>query len=342
MLPPRWLVRTALGCACLLTIAVTTWLVGRALMTVVTVTAAVVAALLLSALLQPVHERLRRLRAPDWLASLATVVATLLVVAAVITLLLARVQSQQHDLRDAVAASVGQLRDVVHHSPLPLSEARLDAGASQLADTALSALPGPAAGAGIATQVLSGFALTLFLWFFFLKDGREMWSWLVGCVPRRHAGSVENGGRTVWDVLTSYIRGTTVVAAADALGIGAAMLVLGVPLAASLTCLVFLGAFVPIVGAFVSGALAVGVTLVTLGPVQALALLGCVVLVQQLEGNLLQPLVMGRALRLHPVAIVVSVAVGALVGGVLGALVVVPLVAVGYRLALRAAERSTP
>lgn len=206
----------------------------------------------------------------------------------------------------------------------------------------MTIVTGSAAGAGLATQVLSGMVLTVFLLFFFLKDGAQMWSWFLGWVPTGHATAVNRGGHAVWEVLTGYIRGTTLIAAVDAIGIGAGMLVLGVPLTASLTCLVFLGAYVPIVGAFVSGALATGITLVTLGPTQALVLLGVVVVVQQVEGNLLQPLVMGHTLQLHAVTTVVSVTIGALVGGVLGALVAVPLVAAAYRLMIQAREDERP
>ncbi len=335
MLPPRGLVRAALVCASLLVLAFTAWLVAHVLMTIMVVTASVVAALLLTALLEPVTHWLSRRGLPTWLAALLTVVGALTVIGGVITLLIARVQAQQKDLQAAVADSIQRLRELVLQSPLPISESRLDVGAKNLADAVVQALPDPAAGATLATQVLSAVVLTIFLWFFLLKDGRSMWAWAQDWAPRRHREGFVQGSHSVWDVLTGYIRGTTIIAAVDSLGIGAAMLALGVPLTASLTSLVFLGAFVPIVGAFVSGALAVAVTLVTLGPISALVLFGCVILVQQLEGNFLQPLVMGRALHLHPVVIVMAVTVGALVGGVLGAVVVVPLVAVAYRLALQ-------
>jgi predicted PurR-regulated permease PerM len=335
MLPARGLVRAALTCTCLLVLAFTAWLVAYALMDIVVVTASAVAALLLSALLLPLTTLLRRAGLPDWAAALLTIVIAVGAIGGLVTLLVTRVQAQQSDLQSAVADSVQQLRHLVLRSPLPISASRLDVGAKNLSDAAVHALPGPAAGANMAVQVLSALVLTVFLWFFLLKDGRAMWEWAVGWAPARHRARFVEATRTVWDVVTGYIHGTTVIAAVDALGIGAAMLALGVPLTASLTILVFIGAFIPIVGAFVSGALAVGVTLVTQGPVSALVLFGCVVLVQQLEGNLLQPLVMGRALRLHPVVIVTSVTIGALVGGVLGAVVVVPLVAVAYRLALQ-------
>lgn len=337
-LVPRWLARTALVCGCALLIAYTAWLVAHALLTITTVTAAVVAALLLTALTHPAHALLRRLRLPSALAALATVVVSLAVVVGVLVVVVERIRAQQADFRSAVVDTVDRLRD--YAAGLPFSTSQLDVGSQQLSDAALSVLPGPAQGAGLATQVLSGIALAVFLWFFLLKDGAGMWDWFVGWFPADRTGAVDRGGRAVWGVLTGYIRGTTVIAAADAVGIGLGMLVLGVPLTASLSCLVFLGAYVPIVGAVVTGALAVGVTLVTVGPVQALVLLGVVLVVQQVEGNLLQPLVMGRTLHLHPVAIVVSVTVGTLLAGVLGALVAVPLVAAVYRVLLQVRGRA--
>ncbi len=332
--PPSWLVRWALTSACVLVLAGTLVVVTRALAGVLTLTASVVAAVLLTALLEPAASALRNLRFPAWLASLLVVLATLGVLAATVGLLVTRAQAQGGDLQGAVTEGLDRLRRFAEDLPLPISDRRLEQGARDLADGAVSALPSPAAGAGMATRVLSGVLLALFTWFFLLKDGRTMWAWAVRWAPSRRREGVDAAGRATWEVLTGYVRGTTVIATADALGIGLAMLVLGVPLAASLTVLVFLGAFVPIVGSVVAGSLACLVTLVALGPVEALILLGCVLLVQQLEGNLLQPLVMGRVLQLHPLVVVLVVAAGTSVAGILGALVAVPVVAVAYRLAL--------
>lgn len=336
---PRWVLRTAAACGCFLLLAATLWVVSRALTTVLTVTAPVVVALLLTALLEPLMRLLTRARLPAWLAALSTILVTLVALAGIVVLLVDRARAQESDLRTAVTDGVDGLRNLLLDSSLPISADRLDAAGRQISDALLRTLPAPATGAGIATEVLSGVVLTVFLWFFFLKDGRAMWTWAGGWVPERHRAGFDRSGNATWEVLTRYVRGTTLVAAVDAVGIGIGMVVLGVPLAASLTLIVFVAAYVPIVGAFVSGALAVGVTLVTVGPVSALVLFGVVLLVQQLEGNLLQPLVMGRALRLHPVAIVIAVAVGALVEGVLGAIVAVPLVSVVHRLALQARDR---
>jgi predicted PurR-regulated permease PerM len=187
------------------------------------------------------------------------------------------------------------------------------------------------AGASMLLQIGTAALLMLFILFFLLKQGSSMWGWFVGWVPPPHRRTTDAAGRKAWQTLTSYVRGTVAVAFVDAIGIGVAMLFLGNPLTASLTLATFIGAFIPIVGATVSGVLAVGVTLVTVGPWAAVILLGAVIAVQQLEGNLLQPLIMGHALKLNPVAIVVTVTIGTIVGGILGAIVAVPLVAVCYR-----------
>jgi predicted PurR-regulated permease PerM len=209
----------------------------------------------------------------------------------------------------------------------------VDRAERAVAEFVTGALPSPSAGATMAVEIVSGAALALFVLFFLLLDGRRMWAWAVSWIPQQRHEQVDGAGRRAWAVLTGYVRSIVLVAFIDAIGIG-------VPLAASLTLIVFVGAFVPIVGAAVSGVLAVGVTLVTVGPVPALVLLAAVLLVQQLEGNVLQPWIMGRTLKLHPVVVVLAVTLGSVVGGVLGAVVAVPLVAVCYRVVEFLAGRS--
>ena len=328
---PHWLAVLLVTCVAFVVVGATIWLAARVLGRLMPVTAAVVAAVLLTALLQPMTDGLERLKVPRWLSALVTVIAGVGAVGGVGYLLVQRVMAQSQDLGAALRRGTQQLQELLHDSPLSVSGKQLEGFQQHALQALKSSLPTPATGAALATQIVTAVALGLFLWFFLLKDGSRFWRWFLSWVPSRHAPSFETAGSRAWGVLTSYVRGTVVIALADAIGIGAAMLALRVPLVVSLTLLVFLGAFVPIVGSTVSGALAVGVTFATLGPVQALLLLAAVVLVQQLEGNLLQPLVMGRALHLHPVTIVLAVTVGALLAGVLGALVAVPLAAIVYR-----------
>ena len=162
---------------------------------------------------------------------------------------------------------------------------------------------------------------------FLLLEGDRIWRWLVHLLPAPTHDRVDTAGRAGWQTLTSYVRATVVVATADAVGIGVGAALLGVPLAIPLAVLVFLGAFVPIVGAFLSGGVAVLVALVALGPVQALIMLGIVIAVQQLEAHVLQPFLLGRAVSVHPLAVVLAIGAGLLVAGIVGALFSVPLVA---------------
>ena len=328
---PTWLRRAMAYSVALLLLSAVLWIAAQVVVEIRTVTFAVVGALLLAALVAPLSRLLQRGRLPRWLASLVSVLFLLGVIVASVFLVVNRALNQVDDLQQAVTDGIQRLEDAVLDSPLPLSDARVGRAEDQLVGFVQGALPSPTAGASMVVDLLVGLALTVFLLFFFLYDGDRMWRWLVGWTPASRSRQVDEAGRTAWQVLERYALGTIAVATADSIGIGAGLFLLGVPLAASLTLIVFVGAFVPIVGATVSGILAVGVTLVLLGPVEALILLGVVLLAQQIEGNLVQPLVMGRVLSLHPVAIVVAVTVGTTVAGILGAIVAVPVVAVGYR-----------
>jgi predicted PurR-regulated permease PerM len=337
---PRWAARTVAACLAFLVLALTAWVVVDALGRVRMVTVSLVAALLLAALLTRLHHLLLRSGLPGWSSALLSVLGLVGVVTATVTLVVSRALNQVSDLQKALTRGTQDLEKLLVNSPLPLSRQQVDRAEKAVAEFVTGALPSPSAGATMAVEIVSGAALALFVLFFLLLDGRRMWAWAVSWIPQQRHEQVDGAGRRAWAVLTGYVRSIVLVAFIDAIGIGVVMLVLGVPLAASLTLIVFVGAFVPIVGAAVSGVLAVGVTLVTVGPVPALVLLAAVLLVQQLEGNVLQPWIMGRTLKLHPVVVVLAVTLGSVVGGVLGAVVAVPLVAVCYRVVEFLAGRS--
>ncbi|PID53681.1 MAG: hypothetical protein CSB46_06700 [Micrococcales bacterium] len=181
---------------------------------------------------------------------------------------------------------------------------------------------------GTATSAVTGVLLTLFTLVFLLYDGRGIWAWVVSLLPKQAQSRVDLAGRDGWATLTSYVRATVVVAAADAAGVGIGAVVLQLPLAAPIAMLVFLGAFVPIVGAALSGAVAVLIALVTQGVTAAVVMLAIVLAVQQVEGHVLQPLLMGRAVSVHPLGVVLAVAGGLVVAGIIGAVFAVPVVAV--------------
>ena len=182
----------------------------------------------------------------------------------------------------------------------------------------------------------------LFATFFFLRDGNRIWRFLVRLLPVAARWKVDDAGRASWATLGAYVRATVLVAFIDAVGIGIFLVVFDVPFAFPLAALVFLGAFIPIVGAFLSGVVAVLVALVDSGPVTALIILGVVIGVQQVEGHLLQPLIMGRAVAIHPLAVIIGIAAGVVLAGITGALVAVPLIAVLNTAVRRLAARSVP
>jgi predicted PurR-regulated permease PerM len=177
-------------------------------------------------------------------------------------------------------------------------------------------------------EVLTGIILTVFITFFLLKDGRKIWSWLISGLAPTARARANRAGDAAWQVLVSYIRGSTIVAAIHATFIGIALWLLGVPLVVPLAILVFIAAYVPLIGILIVGALAIMVTLATKGLAAGFILLLVFLAENQLESHLLQPLVVGRVVRLHPLAIVVVLALGGIVGGVPGAIVAVPTAAV--------------
>ena len=182
----------------------------------------------------------------------------------------------------------------------------------------------------VASKVATVVVLTVFLTFFFLSSGARLWSWSVRLLPAGVQGPVNGAGHSAWRAMSGWTRGSAVIAVFHAVVIGGALWLIGAPLVLPLAGLVFLGSFVPIAGVLVSGAVAVLVVLLTLGPLPALVVLGVLVVEDQVESHLLQPFVVGRAVRLHPVAIVVSLTVGVLLGGVLGGVLAVPLLAAGH------------
>lgn len=333
--------RTAVsGAAGLLVLAAAVTLVGWLLILLAPLTLAVVAALLLTALLSPIADGLRRIGAPGWLAALGAVLALLLIVAGPLALFANQAINQAADLEEQLVEGLQQVRALLVDGPLPITQSQLDAALDELVTTLGAAAPDPLAGATTALQTLAAMAIALVLFFFLIRDGARMWQWLLTLSPASRREQVDSAARGGWQTLVAYVRGTVVVAAIDAVGIGLALVLLDVPLALPLAFLTFLAAFIPIVGAIVAGAAAVLVALVSNGLTDALLVLAAVVVVQQVESNLLQPLVMGRALRLHPAVVLVAVTVGTLLGGIAGAVVAVPVTAVTYRVADRALRYS--
>jgi predicted PurR-regulated permease PerM len=290
----------------------------------------VIVALLLAALLQPGAASLVRRGWPKGLAATAMLLVGLAVVAGIITLVVERFNAGFVDLADQVSEGIGQVQSFVVRT-FPITRGQLEDAVATLQQTLVDNQDTIASGAlttaATVGEVFAGIVLALFTLFFFLKDGRSIWLWLVGLFPHEARAYIDEAARRSWRTLISYVRATVAVALVDAIGIGVGLAILGVPLVIPLAALVFLGAFIPIIGSFLAGSVAVLVALVSNGPITALIAFGIVVAVMQLEGHVLQPLLLGRAVRVHPLAVVLAIAAGLLIGGIFGALIAVPTVA---------------
>ncbi|GAA1174356.1 AI-2E family transporter [Kitasatospora gansuensis] len=293
---------------------------------------AVLAALLISALLEPTVSWLRRHGVPRSLAAAGTFLSGVAGIGLVGWFVVWQVTTNLHSVTDQVQEGVERIRDWLVTGPLHLTQQQITDFAKQIS-AAIGTNSEQITSAGftgvtIAVEVLTGVVLTAFTTFFLLYDGARIWGWALGMLPRQSRYAMAGAGPKAWATLTAYVRGTVCVAFIDALCIGIGIQLLGVQLALPLAVIVFLGAFVPLVGALVTGTIAVLIALVTQGPFTALMVMVVLVAVQQIEGHLLQPLILGRAVRVHPLAVVLGVAAGTIVGGIGGAIVSVPLIAV--------------
>jgi putative heme transporter len=225
-----------------------------------------------------------------------------------------------------------QLQDFLLTGPLPIDQQQIDNARNALVEFATSAQvrSGALTGLSVATEFIAGTTLMIVVLFFFLKDGAKIWNFLLRPFHGRREAKLRRAGSRVLEVLGGYVRGTAVVALVDSVAIGVALLVFQVPLAVPLAMIVFIGAFIPLVGATVAGVLAALVALVANGPVIALIIAGVVVAVNQLEGDLLQPIVMGKSLQLHALVILMALTAGTILAGIIGAVLSVPIAAVAW------------
>ncbi|WP_245588748.1 MULTISPECIES: AI-2E family transporter [Actinoalloteichus] len=326
---PRGLVVTAALSWRLLVIAGAGYLVLHLVAALSTVVVPTALAVLLSALLAPVVGWLVRHRVARGLATAIAILGGLAVLTLLLTFVIGALVSGAGELAGQLADAVGSVETWLVEGPLPLGDDvvsdlsdRLSRWLSEHQARLASWAVTVAGGVG---AVLTGAVLTLFVLVFFLRDGERIWRFVLLAVPARYRPRTDDAGRQAFRQLGRYIRATAAVSLIDAVGIGLGLLVLGVPLALPLSMLVFVGGFVPLIGAFLSGAVAVLVALASNGLLTAVLVLGVVLAVQQLEGNVLQPLLMGRMVRLHPLAVALAIAVGVIQAGVIGALLAVPL-----------------
>ncbi|OXM70838.1 AI-2E family transporter [Amycolatopsis vastitatis] len=304
------------------------WIVGR--LSVVVIPLGI--ALLLSALLAPAVQKLVAVRFPRGLATAIVLIAGLAVLGGLLTFVVTQFSSGLPQLQKQLNESLNQIKDWLINGPVHLRQEQIQQFINQvfgflqnnqaaLTDTALTT-------AGTVGEIVTGFLLTLFITIFFLSGGEGIWSFLVRVVPRRVRNRVDVAGRRGFASLVSYVRATAAVAVVDAVGIGVGLWIVGVPLVIPLATLVFIGAFIPIIGAVITGGVAVLIALVTNGFIGAVIVLAIVIGVMQLESHVLQPLLLGRAVKLHPLAVVLAITGGLVVGGIAGALMAVPILAV--------------
>jgi putative heme transporter len=288
---------------------------------------------------------LRRHGVPNALAALLVLVVSVLLLAAAAAALVPAVAADLDEVDASVQGGVDEAVAWLSDGPLGLSDARLerwqDRAVDELRSQSERIAGGVFGGAFLAIELLAGLVLAIVSLFFIVKDGERMWRFTVGLFPPRARDDVDAIGRRAWETAGGYIRGIAIVALADAILIGLALWLIGVPFVIPLAALTFVGGFFPIVGAFVAGFAAAMVALVAVGFLAALLVVGAALLVQQLEGNLLQPVVVGGAVELHPLAILLAVTAGGVAWGVAGAFLAVPLLAVSVRAASHLAERST-
>lgn len=288
-------------------------------------------AILVTALLWPAFSFMLRHRMPKVPAIVVSVIGALAIVVGLMWLATWQVSAEWDSVKERTGDAVTAVQQYLMNGPLGLTEAQIDDMLSQVggflqqqADVLWS---GALVIGSTVGHIGTGFVLSVFILLCLLTDGAGIWRWTVGLFPQRARLAIDGAGRAGWNTLVNYARTQFLVATIDAVGIGLGAFILGVPLAIPVAVLVFLGSFVPIVGAVVTGALAVFLALVYNGWWIALWMLVVVLGVQQLEGHVLQPLVMGSAVKVHPLAVVLVVAGGAMVAGIPGALFAVPVAA---------------
>ncbi|MGA4993501.1 AI-2E family transporter [Nonomuraea bangladeshensis] len=333
-LVPPTLAKMAAWCVCLILVGVVVYFFALIIARLTFVALPVAVALLLTALLYPLTNSLRQAGMRPIYATWVTMLVALAVLAGTGWLVGARASEEFPNLVQQVQATARDVQEWLITGPLHLQQAQITAYVDEVAtmvNTQRQAITTTVLSAGaVAFEVLASIVLLLFVTFFLLKDGDRIWSWVLkgfgGVAPR-----VDRAGRAAWTTLSHYVQGTVAVAAVHGVIMGIVLAGMGVPLWAPLAVLIFFASFIPIVGIFFAGTVATLVTLGAKGLVLALVFLGILIVEQQLENHVLQPLIVGRALNFHPLAIILVLAIGGILAGIAGAAVAVPVAAVIYR-----------
>jgi predicted PurR-regulated permease PerM len=292
----------------------------------------VIVALLVSTVLRPPARWLTRHRFSDGAAAATVILAALALVASLLTMAGAAIGRQFSDLADSIQDGIREAGDALAEPPFNLSKAdiqdRIDQAIEQLSDSSGELTGGALHGAVLVGEVITGLIITLLLLFFFLKDGPGIWRWIVDTFGGRQRTNLDELAHRSYTALSGYVRGLALVGVADATLIGTGLVILGVPLVGPLMLLTFIGAFLPLIGAFSAGLAAVLIALVSGGVVTALIVLALVIAVQQIEGHVLYPLIMGRTINVHPIAVILALATGGITAGIVGIFLSVPIVTV--------------
>jgi putative heme transporter len=327
-------------------VAVAVYLVFVALGRISFVAVAVFVGLLITALLRPLTDVLARW-VPRGVAVALSLIQAVVVVAGVVTFVATSAVGQFGHLIGQFATGIREIEALLSGPPLRLPAGELNRLTSQglgwLAENRGELAAQAAGEARIIAELFTGLALAVFCSLFFLHSGERMWGWVLNQLPVRRA-HWDGAARAGWTAFAGYTRGIVIVAVSNATLVGIALVLLKVPLALPLSLLVLLGAFIPLIGAPLALACATLVALAGRGPLTALAVLGLIVVIGQIEGHVLHPFIMSRAVKLHPVVVAVSVASGTVLAGIIGAVVAVPMVAVAWATfaQLRAGDPDTP
>ncbi|MCE5291973.1 MAG: AI-2E family transporter [Nocardiaceae bacterium] len=319
-------------CAALLVIAGALWVLGLVVAKLWSIILPIVLAAIVATVLWPVVKLLVRFKVPSGAAAAVATLGFIGVLVGVVALIVPSVVDQAPELANKAAGGIAKIQDWLHGPPLNLDDSQLstytDAIVDKLQSSASQIASGVFSGVGAVTSALVNLVVVLFLAFFFVKDGPRFLPWLHSVVGSGSGAHFEVVLYRIWNALGGFIRTQAVVSFIDAVMIGLGLVILDVPLALALTVITFLGGFVPIVGALVAGALAALVALVANGLTTALIVLAIIAAVQQIEGNVLQPILQSRSLNLHAAIVLLAVTAGGSLWGIIGVFLAVPAASV--------------
>lgn len=288
-------------------------------------------AIVMTAVLRPMVDFLSKIL-PRWLALIIAFIGATLTVLGLLVFIGVSIASQAQELGQKFTEGITEIGSWLEKGPIPISgddiTEALRSARDWIFDNRGDILNQALNSAGAVAQTFVGLALAVFCAIFFIHSGKSMWGWFLSQLPRRVRDRWEIGGEAAWDTFAGYTRGIFIISASNGFFAAIALWILQVPLALPLGLLVFIGTFIPLIGSPVAMAIATVVALAARGPIIALVSMGLIILIGQLEGNVLQPLVMGKQVSLHPVVVAVVVAAGTILAGVVGAIVAVPIVAV--------------